>query len=89
MGSQLIGEGGSVAPTTTVEEDKHSSGQRMVNLLWEGTQAVIALAVTGATLYASLVSIESTALNNTFFLVVGFYFGRTNHQRVGGVTIGR
>lgn len=24
-------------------------------------------------------------ISNTVFLVIGFYFGRTNHQRVGGL----
>ena len=78
-----------VASTTTSEQDRHSLGQRRVNLVWEGTQAAIAVSVTCATLYAALNGIESSALGNAFFLVVGFYFGRTNHQRVGGVEIGR
>lgn len=39
-----------------------------------------ALAVVVAVLSAALGAIASTAS-----LVIGFYFGRTNHQRVGGV----
>lgn len=39
-----------------------------------------AIAVLVAVLTASLGAIASTAS-----LVIGFYFGRTNHQRVGGV----
>lgn len=74
---------------TTAEEDKHSAGQRRVNLIWEYTQALVALSITGAEIYASLMGIESAQLNNAFFLIVGFYFGRTNHARVGGVQLGR
>lgn len=78
-----------LSPTTTAEENLHSLGQRRVNLVWESTQSLIALAVTGATLYAAINSIDSAVLSNAFFLVVGFYFGRTNHTRVGGVDTGR
>jgi hypothetical protein len=75
--------------TTTAEENRHASGQRRVNIIWEATQATIALTVAIATVYAALQGIESAALGNAFFLVVGFYFGRTNHERVGGVILRR
>jgi hypothetical protein len=78
-----------VQPNTTNEEDRHSLGQRRVNLVWEGTQALIAVGLSSAYIYAALNSVTSTTLDSSFFLVVGFYFGRTNHQRVGGVTVGR
>lgn len=79
------------------EKAKHSAGQRRVNILWEMTQAIIAITVTGSTLFvaAQLTMKENSdtapflLLSNAFFLVVGFYFGRTNHQRVGGVDLGR
>lgn len=75
------------------ESNRRSAGQRRVNVLWEVTQAAIALLVTIATLYVSsnlaLKGAGETAsfllLSNAFFLVIGFYFGRTNHQRSGGV----
>jgi len=79
-------------PTTTEEEDRHSSGQRKVNLIWEFTQAAIAVLITIATIFGVLQLggvMGSDTLTNAFFLIVGFYFGRTNHQRVGGVTLGR
>lgn len=84
-------------PTTTAEENRHTAGQRRVNLTWEFTQAIIAIGVSGATLYvAAQLALKDTGetaafllLSNAFFLVVGFYFGRTNHQRVGGVDLGR
>lgn len=80
-------------PKTTAEEQAHSAGQRQINRVWEYTQAVIAVSVSLATLYvAATLSVYSQGdmaafllLSNAFFLVIGFYFGRTNHSRVGGV----
>lgn len=81
------------APTTTVEENLHTLGQRRINFIWEATQSLIAIAVTGATLYvAATLAVHDAGmtaafllLSNAFFLVIGFYFGRTNHTRVGGI----
>lgn len=83
----------SLQPTTTEEEDKHTKTQRHINIIWESTQAAVALSVTGSTLYVAaklaIITPSQTAafllLSNSFFLVVGFYFGRTNHSRPGGV----
>lgn len=80
-------------PRTTAEEDRKTAGQRRVNILWEVTQSLIALVVTGQTLrVAGSLALKEQAetaafllLSNAFFLVIGFYFGRTNHQRSGGV----
>jgi cobalamin synthase len=80
-------------PTTTAEQDRKTLGQRRINGIWEITQSLVALSVTGTTLYAASHMISSpdlgkTAfifLTNVFFVVIGFYFGRTNHQRTGGV----
>lgn len=80
-------------PKTTSEEDRKTAAQRRVNIIWEVTQALIALAVSMTTLYvAARLGVASTGdmaafllLSNAFFLVIGFYFGRTNHQRTGGV----
>lgn len=82
-----------LSPKTTAEQDRVTAGQRRVNIVWEVTQSAIALIVTATTLYVaaqrSMFSPGETAafllLSNGFFLVIGFYFGRTNHQRVGGV----
>lgn len=81
-----------IAPTTTTEQNLHSAGQRAINRVWEYTQALIAVLVTTATLYVSAALALSgngemsafLLLSNAFFLVIGFYFGRTNHTRVGG-----
>lgn len=95
--AQAVEPAKAVAPTTTIEQNLHSLGQRRVNLIWEVTQGIIALLVTATTLFvaanlAMTGSGETAAfllLSNSFFLVIGFYFGRTNHQQVGGVTLGR
>ena len=69
-----------------------AQGQRKVNLIWEYTQATIALAVVATNLlvYAHMAFSSSkvdipVSLSNTMFLVVGFYFSRTNHAAIGGV----
>ncbi len=72
-----------------------TSGQRRINAIWEITQALIAVSVTMTTLYvAGRLAVNGAAdmsafllLSNAFFLVIGFYFGRTNHTKVGGVGI--
>lgn len=69
--------------------DSHTS---QINLLWERTQAGIAIVIVLANivhifvlLYVPIVSNAATnaatLLGNGFFLIVGFYFGRTNHTR--------
>jgi hypothetical protein len=75
----------SAPATTTVEQDRHSHGQRQINLTWEVTQAVIAMSITLATIFGAVKGVQSDTLQNGFFLIVGFYFGRTNHARAGGV----
>lgn len=76
---------GSLSPTSTLQEDLVTAGQRRVNLIWESTQGLIAICTTGAMIYCSVKSIESPNLVNAFFLIVGFYFSRTNHAAIGGV----
>lgn len=83
--------------TTTLEEDRHTAGQRRINVIWELTQSIIALITVCAVLYAAVLlalRADATAaaflfLTNVAFTIIGFYFGRTNHQRVGGVDLGR
>lgn len=83
-----------VAQAADIEASvKRTAGQRAINAIWEVTQAIIALSVTLATLYAAVTLVLKgqpadaafLLLSNAFFLVIGFYFGRTNHQRIGGV----
>lgn len=89
----------SIAPNTTAEENLKTAGQRAINLVWETTQMKIALSVIWAALVVSSLlavlgkyfgspDIQLAAVVFLFGvanLVTGFYFGRTNHQRSGGV----
>ena len=96
LGSSTTEEQDRSAAGLRAESVLRTAGQRRINVIWEGTQAVIALAVTGSTLYvAGVLAVKDNGqtaafllLSNAFFLVVGFYFGRTNHQRTGGVGVG-
>jgi hypothetical protein len=78
----------SLAPTTTAQQDLTTLGQRKVNLIWECTQACIALLVVISNMYAALFVVanpNNTVLSNSLFLIVGFYFSRTNHSAIGGI----
>ena len=77
--------GPSLSATTTHQEDITSAGQRRINLIWEVTQGSIAVLITLAVIFAALRSVESAVLTNAFFLIIGFYFSRTNHTQIGGV----
>lgn len=70
---------------TVKQTDVTKAGQRRINLLWECTQAAIALSVTWSLIYCELNRIESIVLKNAFFLVVAMYLIRTNHTLTGGV----
>lgn len=83
-----------LAPDTTAEQDLKTHGQRRINLIWEVTQAVVAILVTLTTLGVCAYQVADghsgegafLLLSNVFFLVVGTYFQRTNHTKVGGVS---
>jgi hypothetical protein len=88
-----------IQPTTTAEQDRVTAGQRAINLIWENTQMRIALSVIwGALIVSGGLAIFGKWLGTTDMqlaaivflfgvanLVTGFYFGRTNHQRSGGI----
>lgn len=85
------------ASKTTVEEDLKSAGQRQINLVWENTQMRIALSVIWVSMGVSaavavagkFLGVPDLQLASIVFLygvanlVTGFYFGRTNHARMG------
>lgn len=86
------------SPSTIDAEVLRTAGQRKINAIWEYTQAFIAgMTVTTVLLVAAKLaafSMDSATgqqvaafvfLTGVANLVIGFYFGRTNHQRVGGV----
>lgn len=62
--------------TTTSEQDRKTNQDRIIDLIMETTQTVLALAITIATIYISIKGISSDTLTNSFFLIVGFYFGK-------------
>lgn len=73
------------SPTSTAEDDRKTQGQRHVNLIWETTQAVIAVIVTGAMVCLAWSGKTSELLASAFGMIVGMYFQRTNHTKIGGV----
>jgi hypothetical protein len=85
-----------ISPTTTSEQDLVTLGQRNINLMWETTQRYIAVIVVTTTVGTAAVKALFDMVHNAgtvtagpafIFLVgaanlvVGFYFGRTNHTR--------
>ena len=82
----------SVAPTTTTQQDLVSAGQRRINLIWEYTQSIISLFVVASNMIVAVYDGISShphefpvILSSALFLIVGFYFSRTNHAAIGGV----
>jgi len=82
----------SIPATTTIQQDLTTAGQRKVNLIWEYTQAGVALIVVLSTMAAGLwESMHDskqpvpTIMAVAFGTVVGFYFSRTNHAAIGGI----
>ena len=84
----------SLPAKTTFQEDLVTAGQRRVNLIWEYTQAVIAGMVVLANMVVGVYDGMTPAtqhgeypviLSSSLFLIVGFYFSRTNHAAIGGV----
>ena len=70
-----------------------TAGQRRINLIWEITQAIVAISITGTTMYSVISMLHNgetdkalTLLSAAFFLIIGFYFSRTNHTKIGGIT---
>lgn len=81
-------------PTTTEQEDLVVAGQRRVNLIWEFTQAFIAIVVVLSNMIAAIYNVflgknidVPVLLSSSLFLIIGFYFSRTNHQAIGGIGI--
>jgi hypothetical protein len=92
-------DAGEIAAATRVDDAAIMAARRhnRINMLWEYTQAFLAVSLTLGTIYASLrfpaseviagpdgrpvaLPVPET-LKNALFVVIGFYFGRTNHTR--------
>lgn len=83
------GEGTTLSPTTTEQEDVVTAGQRLVNILWESTQSFIAAFVVILTMLKAYQLHQGqdipTIMAVAFGTIVGFYFGRVNHSAQGGI----
>lgn len=80
--------------STTFQEDLTTAGQRRVNLIWEFTQSFVTImVVTTNMLVASINAIKRAGvvdqhpviLSSSLFLILGFYYSRTNHAAIGGI----
>lgn len=76
----------SLPPETTAQQDLTTAGQRKVNLVWEYTQAALAITIVLGYMILIVRRIPvPTTLDNLLFVVITFYYARTNHTRIGGV----
>lgn len=70
-----------------------TAGQRKINLIWEYTQAIIAIVtVIGNVVVGMFFAFNRISsgeyplvLSSSLFLIIGFYFSRSNHAAIGGV----
>ncbi len=79
-------------PTTTEQQDVTLAGQRRINLIWEYTQAGIALMVVLTCMVIFVLQAVTgepaefpSVLGNMTFSILAFYLARTNHQAIGGI----
>lgn len=78
-------------PNTTEQEDMVTAGQRKINLIWEYTQCFIAVFATIVVfILGTILSVQGRIedfppfMALSYGLIVGFYFQRTNHSKIGG-----
>lgn len=79
----------SIAESERYDESKLALATRVnrINLIWEYTQTFLACLITVTFVAQTLLGGNiPRSLGNILFLVIGFYFGRTNHARPGGGT---
>lgn len=77
----------------TDQEALTTAGQRRINLIWEYTQAFIAIVtVLGNVAVGVFFAFKGIpageypdALSNVLFVIIGFYFARSNHAAIGGI----
>jgi hypothetical protein len=85
------GPGGTVRPEPISQDDIARAGARKINLIWEATQAVIAIVVIiGYAAIAGWCAVNMKEVPTSLSLltgnIVGFYFSRTNHVGLGRKT---
>lgn len=78
-------------PLTEAQEDAVLAGQRRVNIIWEITQAFLAVVIITGNVAIYVVSAAKgpqvmvpQGLQVLGGMVIGFYFNRTNHSNIGG-----
>lgn len=81
----LTADAKNVLPSTTAAQDLITLGQRRINMIWEGTQSLIAILVTVAVIGCVWIGKTSELLAGAFGMIVGMYFQRTNHTKIGGI----
>jgi hypothetical protein len=74
-------------PDTTAQSDLIAHGQRRINLIWEATQASVAVLLSMAVIYCAIQKIDAPILNYGFIAVISTYYARTNHTKIGGVGV--
>jgi hypothetical protein len=62
-----------------------TAGQRRINLIWEMTQAFVAMSITAAVIYCEVHTIDAPTVKLMFVAIASTYFARTNHTKIGGV----
>jgi hypothetical protein len=80
-----------MSPDPTVAESERKDSRiddaatrlNRINLIWEITQASLAVMLLFGCIITSMFEFHepSETLRNALFVVIGFYFGRTNHHR--------
>lgn len=83
----------SVPAQTTYQQDLTTAGQRRVNLIWEYTQSLVTVVVVFTNMFvASVIALHGGSssehpaiLSSSLFLILGFYYSRTNHAAIGGI----
>jgi phenylacetate-coenzyme A ligase PaaK-like adenylate-forming protein len=63
-------------PTTTLEQDRKLALNRKLDFLVEITQTALALGITAVMAYLAIKGLKNEDVSNSFFLIVGFYFGK-------------
>lgn len=83
--------GWSVPPATAEELERVAAGHRVIDKIWEITQAGVAGLVVLANMIVAVAQGLGVrqgdfpvVLSSAFFLIVGFYFARTNGKKSGG-----
>jgi hypothetical protein len=82
----INGKHSTIATPIDIRTSETQAGQRRVNLIWEFTQALIAISMVATIIGATLLQVKlPDSLTNALFVILTFYFGRTNSHLMGGV----